>query len=310
MAIFAIVFLAMTVGPAVLARRQPPLIAAAIGLIAGGLAVVRLSAQVKWTLLAAATVALVLPALWAKSAAKRAYLAGDQEALARHRRLGFLLTAHPQWQNIADLGAWRDMAKADWDAARPLLERVGTRSCATQPYYALVLEAAYGHLDVPALVDQRWSTSSRKLRPLLLQLAITVLVEEGRTDEALSMLGRAGPELLTATVRPLVLADIASTIGDRDTLEQILAQGNPLIDSGRAEIYRAATDWARGDTVAAHERLRSLETPPSGRTAHEVGKRLANPTPIFDESSLAGPARHGLDCYRQAAGAMHRSTSP
>jgi hypothetical protein len=167
-----------------------------------------------------------------------------------------------------------------------------------QPYYELVLEASYGPLDVPAVIEQRWSAIRPNLHPMLLHLALRVLVEEGRTAEALSLLGRTEPKVVTASVRPIVLAEIAAITGDRETLERMLVEGDPAIDTDREEMYRAVADRARGDTESGDRRLRSLDAPPAGVTAHQVARYLAHPTPLFDEASLDDASRRGLALSR------------
>jgi len=301
MAAFAFVLFACSVVFAILPGHRTPLGLVGVSLVAATFAVLGLPPLVEWSLVAGLTTGSALILYAAKRLTDAAYKARNQKAVARWGRLGLLLNGHPQWANVVEMGTWREMVTNDWVAARPVLDRVASRPGPVQPFYALLREAAYGHVDVASLVELRWSTAPRRLRPLLLHLAITELVEEGRTAEALSMLGRGRPNDLTSTVRPLVLAEIASAIGDRETLEGILAQGHRSIDGEGAEIYRAVADRARGDTKSGDQRLRSIEVPTAGRTARQVAKRLEHPVPIFDESNLDAAPRCGLELYRRLA---------
>jgi len=281
-----------------------PLMNVIIGIAALLIALLRLSRLVSVLLVLAVTILVILVVIGCVIAARRAFAAGDRRAVERGSRLCLLLSGDTRWTSFDDIATWQDAARSAHAAARPILERVAHTPSPSQPYYELLLEAAYGSLDVPALVDQRWSETHPKLRPLLLHLAITELVSRGATNQALARLGQAKPLHVTKQVRLLIVAELAAATGDEQTLERLFGFGHPLIDQERVVLYRSVAKQARGETQAGTLDLQSLGVPPAGRTAREVARRLAHPPPVFAEASLNEDARRGLEIYRDLVKAI------
>lgn len=247
--VWGIAFIAMSIYFARRGGRSIPLLAVIIGIAALLIALLRLSPLVSVLLVLAVTILVFLVVIGSVIAARRAFAAGDRKAVERWSRLCLLLTGDTRWTSFNDIATWQAAARTDHAAARPILERVAHTPSPSQPYYVLLLEAAYGSLDVPALVDQRWSGTHPKLRPLLLHLAIAELVYRGATNQALARLGQAKPLRVTKQVRLLIVAELAAATGDEQTLERLFALGHPLLDQERAALYRSVAKLARGETT-------------------------------------------------------------
>ena len=274
------------------ALHAAPVVASAVVLVG------HLATAVEWLLLALAVGGMLVPRLVIRPATTRGEWERDVEAMERRARWGFYLTGDRGWTGYSDITAWRLRAQTDMTAARPYLERAARRSSPYQSYAQLLLVAAFGDGDVAELVDERIRNAPKEAQPLLLDLALTWLILHGRTADALAMLGTVDPQVLRRPIHWGLLASLAAAIGDRGTLERVLAQHASEDSPGHAEMCRALADRALGNVEAGDRRLRSDTAPPGSLPAHFVAALLTHPTPVFDERALDGAAGRGLLRYR------------